>query len=52
MWDVDHGRQLTLLRDPRWRLAYLDPLAVIFVKDAPAQPTIHLDLPAAGEVCS
>ena len=39
----------TLLQDPRWRLAYLDPLAVIFVKDAPAQPTIHLDLPAAGE---
>lgn len=40
-----------LLRDPRWHLAYLDPLAVIFVKDDfskdnPGQPTVNLDLPA------
>ncbi len=32
----------TLLRDPRWHLAYLDPLAVIFVKDDPNPPTINL----------
>jgi tetratricopeptide (TPR) repeat protein len=36
----------TLLRDPRWHLAYLDPLAVIFVKDdLAAQPAVQLDLP-------
>ena len=29
----------TLLRDPRWRLVYVDPLAVVFVKDAPAVPS-------------
>jgi hypothetical protein len=26
---------MTLARDPRWRLVYLDPLAVIYVKDRP-----------------
>jgi hypothetical protein len=39
----------TLLRDPRWHLAYLDPLAAIFVKDdssQPVSPTVNLDLPS------
>ncbi|HEV7787341.1 MAG TPA: hypothetical protein VGQ28_18505, partial [Thermoanaerobaculia bacterium] len=39
----------TLLHDPRWRLAYLDPLAVIFVKDYSEQPAMKLDLSASGE---
>ncbi|HSS52346.1 MAG TPA: hypothetical protein VLX28_25670 [Thermoanaerobaculia bacterium] len=38
----------TLLHDPRWHLTYLDPLAVIFVKDEPSQlTTAQLDLPAS-----
>jgi hypothetical protein len=39
----------TLLRNPRWHLVYLDPLAVIFVKDdssQPVSPTVNLDLPS------
>lgn len=39
----------TILQDPRWRLAYVDPLAVIFVKDGPAEPVVHPGLPN-GEV--
>jgi hypothetical protein len=38
---------LTLLRDPRWHLVYLDPLAVIFVRDDPGQPSQpQLEVPA------
>jgi len=34
-----------LLQDPSWRLAYVDPLAVIFVKDGLSLPAeAHLDL--------
>jgi hypothetical protein len=38
-----------LLRDPRWRLVYLDPLAVIFVRDASSvvEPAVRLELPDA-----
>ncbi|HEY7214510.1 MAG TPA: tetratricopeptide repeat protein, partial [Thermoanaerobaculia bacterium] len=39
-----------LAQDPRWRLVYLDPLAVIYVKDAPGvQPAVRLRLPGDGE---
>lgn len=31
---------MALLRDPRWRLVYVDPLAVVFVKNAPAVPSV------------
>ncbi|HEV7505584.1 MAG TPA: hypothetical protein VGS07_11775 [Thermoanaerobaculia bacterium] len=36
----------TLLRDPRWHLVYLDPLAVIFVKDSTEPPAVQVGLPA------
>lgn len=32
-----------LLHNPRWHLVYLDPLAVIFVKDDPSSTTAQLD---------
>ncbi len=39
-----------LARDPRWRLVYLDPLAVIYVRDAPGvQPAVRLRLPGSGK---
>jgi hypothetical protein len=38
----------TLLHDPRWHLAYLDPLAVIFVKDDPGQPAMRPELQPLG----
>jgi tetratricopeptide (TPR) repeat protein len=39
-----------LAQDPRWRLVYLDPLAVIYVKDAPGvQPAVRLRLEGSGD---
>ncbi|HVR98189.1 MAG TPA: tetratricopeptide repeat protein [Thermoanaerobaculia bacterium] len=36
---------LSLLRDPDWRLVYVDPLAVVFVRyDVPVEPVARLDL--------
>jgi len=37
-----------LLHDPRWHLAYVDPLAVIFVKDDPAQPAVQPEFQTLG----
>ena len=39
-----------LQEDPRWRLVYLDPLAAIFTKGAPAPPTLRLELPGPRRV--
>ena len=42
----------TLLRDPRWHLVFIDPLAAVFVKDSTEAPVAQLDLatPAGGRV--
>ncbi len=41
---------MTLLQDPRWRIAYVDPLAVILVKSGfSAPPVFRLELPESGE---
>ncbi|MEA2603744.1 MAG: hypothetical protein QOF89_4736 [Acidobacteriota bacterium] len=38
-----------LMQDPHWRLVYMDPLAVIFVKDSVSiEPAVRLDVPDPG----